>query len=284
MKVRFFDFSQYHNRHPVVGSTHIRVRQLLKYWPEAANYKYGESPDVLIFQKVYVGQDYKFPVHFRGLKILDICDPDWFNGKTAIVETINAMDAVVCPTEAMAGVLRQFTDKPVRVIKDRFDLELVPKPRRHTKPATTVAWFGYRHNIQTMKPALPLIDELGLRLLVLSEDDPIAYQWEKDIKDRYIFVKYAEATFYEDLSKADFVVFPKGLRPQDAFKSNNKAVKAMLAGLPVATDEDSLRRLMDPVERQHEIDTNYDKIVSEYDVRNSVTEYQQLIGELLEGV
>ena len=51
--VRFMTFEQYHGKRNI-GSTRIRVRNLLKHWKEADIYKYGENPDVLIFQKVYM--------------------------------------------------------------------------------------------------------------------------------------------------------------------------------------------------------------------------------------
>ena len=78
-KVSFFTFEAFHAKSNV-GSTKIRVHNLIKYWEEAELYKYGEKPDVMIFQKVYVNKDYKLPVTFPAVKILDICDPDWFEG------------------------------------------------------------------------------------------------------------------------------------------------------------------------------------------------------------
>lgn len=284
MKVRAFTFSQFHNKNPVAGSTHIRVNQLIDNWDEYELYKYGENPDVLILQKVYIAPDYQFIKNFKNTKILDICDPDWFNGKVAIKETIDNVDAVTTPTETMASFLRQLTDKPVVVIKDRFDITKVPEPKKHTGKAKTVVWFGYRHNIDTLKPAMPLIDEYNLNLVIISNDDPLAYNWsvDRDARDRYTFIKYNEDTIYEDLQKADFAVFPKGLRPEDHFKSENKTVKAQLAGLPVAHDLDSFNEYMDCEKRKQWFDTNYDIIKAEYDVNNSVNETKALIKKLSE--
>lgn len=282
--IRFFTFSQFHNKVPPTGSTNIRVNQLVKYWPEADIYKYGENPEVLVFQKVYIAPDYQFPKNFKGIKILDICDPDWFNGKVNVRETIDAMSAVTCPTEHMAKFISQMTDKPVKVIKDRFDLELLPEPKRHFKTASTVLWFGYRHNIETLKPAMYLIDKYKMNLLIIAEDDPLAYNWsaDEDARKRYKFVKYNEDTVYTDMQGADFAVFPKGNRPEDAFKSENKTVKAQLAGLPVAIDTDTFEAYMKPENRQEWFDNNYVKIKEQYDVRNSVLEMKKLIEELKE--
>src|SRR5687768_10393536 len=100
--IKFFTFEKYHNKKGV-GSTKIRVHNLLKYWDEASEYKYGEYADVMIFQKVYCTYDFKYPAHFPGIKILDICDPDWTETPDIYIkETMDAMDAIVCPTEEFA--------------------------------------------------------------------------------------------------------------------------------------------------------------------------------------
>lgn len=283
MNVRFFTFSQFHNKVPPTGSTHIRVHQLLRYWPEAKLYKFGEKPDVLIFQKVYAAPDYHFPKNFPGIKILDICDPDWVDGMSGIKETIDAMDAVTVSSPGLEAIIKQMTDKPVIYIPDRFDLAKVPKPRRHMKPAETVVWFGYRHNAETLKYAMPLIDDLGLKLVTISNDDPMPWQWlpgnkgEDFRKTRYKYLRYDEANIYHDLQRADFAVLPKGARPVDKFKSNNKTVKAILAGLPVAHDSEQLKGFMIPGVRRDYLQHHYRQTIREYDVKKSVEQYQALI-------
>lgn len=273
----------YHNKQPPSGSTHLRVRQLLKYWDEAKLYTYGEKPDVMIFQKVYATQDYRFPLNFPGIKILDMCDPDWLGGQTGIKETIDYMDAVTCSSNGLALFLRQLTDKPVIIIPDRFDVTALPAPKVHEKRAETVVWFGYRHNADTLKPALPLINELGLNLLVIAEDDPLAWQWLPNIigdnfrKEKYQFVKYIEDNIYYDLQRADFAILPHGQRPIDPFKSNNKSIKAILAGLPVAHVGDDVRTFMDAEARRDRVLDTYEKTKVEYDVRKSVEQFKYLI-------
>jgi hypothetical protein len=283
MKVRFFTFSQFHNKIPPVGSTHIRVLQLFKYWPEAKLYKFGENPDVLVFQKVYAAQDYQFPIHFEGIKILDICDPDWLNGMTGLKETIDAMDAVTVSSEGLLKFIKQLTDKPVVLIPDRFDLSPIPKPKQHIGKAEMVVWFGYRHNAETLRPAMNLLNELGLNLLVIADDDPMAWQWipgqpgDEYHRQHYKFLKYREENIYHDLQRADFAIFPAGGRPIDKFKSNNKTVKAILAGLPVAHDADQLRSFVVAGVRQDYIDAHYIQTLEEYDVKKSVQDYKDLI-------
>lgn len=277
--IRFFTYPQFHGKTQQVGSTFIRVTQLLKYWPEAGIYRYGENPDTLILQKVFVTPDYQFPVHFKGKKILDICDPMWLEGYN-VVETAQAMDAVTCPTESLAEFIRQFHTN-VHVIPDRYDIEALPKPKQHTGKAKTVVWFGYSHNATILKAALPLIDELGLKLILISNDDPIYNRYSKRKSEEwYTFKKYEESTIYQDLQEADFAILPDGFRPEDYFKSNNRTIRANLAGLPVAKDSDDVMKYMEGKNRRKWFDENYDNIVKEYDCRLSVEQYKKIISNI----
>lgn len=277
--IRFFTYSMFHGKADPVGSDFIRVMQLIKYWPEAELYKYGENPDVLIFNKVFASQDYKFPIHFENTKILDICDPMWLEGHN-IVETAQAMDAITVPTEPLAEFIRQFHSNVI-VVPDRFDLDILPEPKVHKGKAKTVVWFGYSHNAELLKPAIPLIEELKLNLLIISNDDPIANRWGlRDKKEYYTYKKYNEDTIYEDLQAADFAVLPDGFRPEDKFKSNNKTIKANLAGLPVAKTPEEVKEYMEGKNRRLWFDTNYGLIKQEYDVRNSVKEMKAIINGL----
>jgi len=63
MEVRYFPFTKFHGKGQT-GSTTIRVDNLIKYWKEADIYKYGEKPDVLIWQKVYWLPDWEFQKHY----------------------------------------------------------------------------------------------------------------------------------------------------------------------------------------------------------------------------
>lgn len=279
LRVRYLDFGRYHGKQDVQGSTNIRMKQLESFWDELRPYKYGEKPDVMIFQKVYCTEDYKFPAHLDAIKILDICDPDWLDG-TAIVETCNAMDIVTCPTEALATFLRQFHNN-VHVIPDRFDTSKLPPKKRHDKPAKEVAWFGYAHNAINLKPAMKVLDEYNLKLRLITNEDPYVHQWsDRNRDDYYTFVRYDEETFYQELRKADFALLPEGFRPQDTFKSNNKTVKAILAGLPVAKTKADVESFLDPTRRRLWLEDRYDLIKTEYDVRESVQQYKDIINNL----
>lgn len=284
MGVAVFTFEQFHNKKHI-GSTKIRVRNLYKYWPEAHDYKFGEKPDVMIFQKVYRSGEtfrsaaYSLPGKMQVPTILDICDPDWL-GQAAvskscyITETARMVDAVVTSTEALAEFIRQLTDKPVVCIPDRFVIDEFPPLKQHIGKLKTVVWFGYAHNSEILQYAIPTIKRMGLKLIVISNEDP------KLPHDDYEFVKWESKTAYEHIQRADVALLPVGKRPLDRFKSNNRPVQAILCGLPVARSADDLEALMEPAERTKTVLPLWNEYRKEYDVRKSVEEYKKLIGEL----
>lgn len=286
MKVRFFTFNKFHGKQNT-GSTRIRVENLIKYWPEANMYRYGEMADVMVFQKVYVTDDFRFPLHFPNIKILDICDPDWLDG-VLLKETVDAVDAIVTPTQPIADFISQLTDKPVRVIKDRFDLSEVPPPKKHSKETIKrVVWFGYSHNAECLRTAVPLLARFNIALTVISNDDPQAWRWASHTdqdsaryRQSYTYKSYEQATIYRDLQKADVCILPKGWRPKDRYKSENKTIVANLAGLPVAYNDEDLSQLGNPDYRAKVAKESYNNAVKHYDCRQSVAEYQRLIKEL----
>lgn len=280
MICKSFTFSQFHNRRPPVGSTLIRIHQMFDYWPELSLYKYGDYADVLIFQKVYCTVDYKLPAKFENTTILDVCDADWLDGFN-IKKTVDGVDAVTCSTERLAEFIRQLTDKPVIVIPDRFDMTKVPEPKKHTGKATSAVWFGYKHNADAIKYGINSLKNNNIKLTVISNEDPIAWRWtDESYKDMYTFKKYDEATIYQELQKHDFAFLPKNSRPQDEFKSNNRTIKANLAGLPVVYDKETLEQFMQGSERQKWLDSNYAMIKEDYDIVKSVQQFKELINAI----
>lgn len=278
MNIRFQTFEQIHNRKGV-GSTRIRVHNLIKYWPEADLYKYGEKPDVFIFQKVYVTDTYKLPITYPGIKILDICDPDWYTHHCWLKSTVDGVDAITCPSEALKEFIEQLTDKPVRVIKDRFDLSEFPEPKKHTGDTKSVVWFGYSHNADVLRDVVFSCAKRNLKLVVISDSDPEINRVHDDFKD-YKFIPYKQETLYKELQKYDVCVLPKGQRPQDRFKSDNKTTIARLCGLPVAVNSDELDELKTAEQRNADVAKWYTKTMKEYDCQESVKEYKELIQEI----
>lgn len=284
--VRFFLFEKYHNKRNI-GSSRIRAHNLIKYWPGAALYKYGENPDAMIYQKVYTTLDYKFQQSFGNIQILDICDPDFKDTPDVFIkETMDAMDAVVVPTESFREFLQQMTDTPVRVIKDRFDLEEFPKRKIHQGDAKTCVWFGYAHNAMTLKGAILSLEKRGINIVCVSNEDPMPFRWASkpdEYEKKCKWIKYTHPSAYEAIQLGDIAILPKPCRPFDRFKSENKAVIAQLLGIPVAENADELDALLEADARNKAIDSVYDKLKEQYDCKLSVKEYKELIKEIEDG-
>lgn len=280
--IRFFTFEKFHNKKNT-GSTRIRVANLVKNWPEAELYKYGEKADVMIFQKVYAQPDFDFPITYPAIKILDVCDPDWLEDMP-IKRTIDGMDAITVPTEALKEFIEQMTDKPVKVIKDRFDLSKYPtKPKTHYKKAESLVWFGYSHNARNLKGALNSIIELDLKLTVISNKEPGIMGWAEAThlkKDKYEYIVYKEDEVNYELSQHDIAILPYGNEPKDRFKSENKDIIANLCGLPVVKDREQLEKMLEPKARNAEVKEKHAIATSSYNCVESVLEMKALIEEL----
>lgn len=277
MDVKIFPFEKFHGK-PPTGSGNIRVRNVIKHWPEAREYRYGDNPDVMIFQKVYVTSDFDIHRRFPGIKILDVCDPDWMSHHIYIKRTLDAVDAVTCPTESIKEFLSQMTDKPIKVIKDRYDVSSFPPVVKHERPTQSVVWYGYSHNAEILRDALVSMEKRNLPLTIISDKDP-GLNSLMDKPELYNFVEYDD-NIHQELQKHDVCILPYGNRPEDRFKSENKEIRARLLGIPVAKTAEELDNLMTSEEREREKEKWYAHIMEEYDVRNSIEEYKELIRAL----
>lgn len=268
-----------------IASSKIRGHNLVKHWPELSLYRFGDNPEVLIFQKIYITYNYRFPEHFQGIKILDICDPDWKDTPDVFIkETLDCMDAVVTSSKPLADFLQTMTKTRCLEIKDRFDMDDFPAPKKHYSSATKVAWFGYAHNAESLRFAMPSIESRNLDLIMISNEDPMAWRWATkpdSFQKRYKWIKYQDdMQAREALQEADLVIFPPGARPFDRFKSENKTVVAELCGLPVVRNSEELDKMMNPLERNKYIQSVHATLKKDYDVKRSVEEYKELIDEI----
>lgn len=287
--VKFFHFEKYHGKRNI-GSTRIRVKNLLKHWPEADEYKFGDKAEVMIFQKVYVTGDtfrssaFDFIKHYQGIKILDVCDPDWLGSSAwtkgcLIKQTVDNVDAVVVPTEPLAKFIRQLTDKPVKVIPDRFVIESFPPLKQHTGDVKKAVWFGYAHNAEILKYAMHFIEKNNIHLTVISNEDPRCNTWAEG-EIQYTYKKWEQPTAYDIIRQNDIAILPKGIRVVDKYKSNNRAIQSWLCGVPVCETDADVGKYQDPIERNKAALERYNEYRKEYDVRKSVEQYKELIDEI----
>ena len=265
-----------------VGSSRIRGTWLTKYWPEAEIFQIGKKYDAVIFQKAYFERYMK---EYDGIKILDICDPDWLDGRP-IKACVELCDAVTCSSVALKEFLESITDKPVHYIPDRMDLDYYPKQKIHKGRARSVVWFGYSNNHKLIDSCLFTLARLGLSLTVIS-DHPymppanvqgIDNDW---INENLTNIKYDQDTVnHEILESGDIVINPKIEDGRFKYKSDNKTYTAWALGIPVATNSDELEALVEEEARIKEADKRLAEIKKFYHTQLSVDQYKEIIDKI----
>ena len=127
---------------------------------------------------------------------------------------------VTCSTEL--SKLRSDLGRTV-TIPDSYELPTDPVNygyEPHGKDGKVrVVWCGMGGNAQNLDPLRPIIQELGMELVVISEWDCADKRWNAK-------------TWLHDMSEADIAICPQREWLQPA-KSNTKATQAMALGLPV---------------------------------------------------
>lgn len=259
-----------------IGSSRIRGEWLVKYWQGAELYKYGETYDVIIYQKAYLPEHAKA---FKGIKIFDLCDPDFLHWGYRFIEMINECNAITTSTQELADLIKNYTSKPVVFIPDRHDLEFYKTKKEHKGEAKSVAWFGYSTGFVMLEQVLPLLVKNNLELIVIA-DKPYTMPKSYEGKIKVTNYSWSVNTVNDDILKADFVVNPQAKKGKWRFKSNNKTISAYLLNMPVAENAKHLEKLIDEKFRQEEAEKSRLMAEKEYDIKLSVLDYQDLISKL----
>lgn len=282
MNVAFHTFQEFHGRRQI-GSSRIRAKWLINHWPGAELYVPGKSYDIEIFQKVYWT---KRAEQTPALKILDICDPDWVENDN-VLKMAKLVDGIAFPTSAFNEFFKGYIDKPMKIIRDRIDFNIVKQHKIHSGVATKCVWFGYSHNQDVLQQVIPALRKFNLVLTIISDGMRVFITNAED-KKYFNFVKYDEKTVNDDIIKyGDFVLLPPQL-PNDfgkvnykrMFKSDNKTTLAWGLGMPVANFFEDIEQFVDEKLRIVEADLRRAQALKEYDVRLSIMEYLDLIREL----
>ena len=260
-----------------VGSSRIRVKWLLNYWPEAEDYVMGGQYDTIVFQKVYWRNMLD---EFKGNMIMDLCDPDWLEGKP-VFEFIDKVDAVTTSTEPLAEYIRKMRPKKlVQCVPDRIYIpEHKPVKKVHKGRMQKVVWFGYGQNVQYITRTFDELIQKGLELIVISNEPynpPLAY---KNLQ--VTNVAYSYPGIHAELVKADAVLMPDPIGDERGkYKSNNKTLQSWAVGMPVINLPDDMDRFMDAKERQKESEKRLAEIKNKHDVQLSVKEMKAIIKEI----
>lgn len=268
------------NRRPnTVGSSRIRMKWLLPFFEEAEEYMLGRRYQTLIFQKAYYE---KLAQRFEGVKIFDLCDPDWLDPRP-VVEMISYCDAVTVTTQAIADYLRRLTDKPIVIIPDRVNFQEVKEVKtEHEGRAKSVVWFGYSNNLKYIERTFDYLHAKGLSLTCITDEMTEHYNTNLPMR----FIKYRYEIISQEVVKHDFVIMPDtiDLDGRLKYKSNNKVIQSWAWGMPVAKTPEDIDRFLDPVERRKESLIRQKEVAEKYNITQSVEEYRILIANLKAGM
>lgn len=271
MKIAMLTWEKYDNRRPgSVGSSRIRGDWVMKHCPEIVPFENARHYDAVIYQKAYFEDHMKV---FDGIKIFDLCDPDWFEIRP-VREVLEYMDAVTVPTQALADYIKQMKpDIPVRVIPDRIDPEdHAIKKQIHVGPLRSVVWFGYNSNAVALDQVVIPLREKNINLVVISD---------RPYPDADVNIKYEQETVFEEIIKHDAVLLPSFEKNKRfMFKSNNKLLTSWALGMPVIQEYEDMDKFNDPKERKAESDLRYTEVREKYHVALSGPEYLELINEI----
>lgn len=277
MKTGILTFEQFLGKKDV-GSSRIRGHWIAQHWKEAGAdlgeceiFRYGVRYDAVIFQKAYFVE---YAKDFKGIKILDLCDPDWLHWSYKVVEMLQEVDAVTVSSMELMKAVSKFTDKPVYFVPDRADLSVMLPPKEHVGPTKIVAWFGYAHNFPILDSAVKALYDKKLELVVISDN---TYTPPAAFKVTVRNYPFSVATYMKDLQEADIVINPKYDKGKWKYKSENKTVIAKALGLPVAHNGDELNALMTEEARQKASKEGLEWVKNEMDILQSVVDYKDVI-------
>jgi hypothetical protein len=283
-RVGFLTFEQIRSE-VGLGSTRIRARWLINHWEEAELFTIGRKYDAVVFQKAY-WVDYAR--QFSGIKILDLCDPDFLDWKSQCIAMAEMCDAVVTSTTSLADALGSFISTPIKVIPDRIDFDSIKATRKEAgygKPIRTAAWYGYSENFASLDSAVEDLISLGIPRLIVIASPLKPYQLPSRL-ERYITLincEWDEELAPSILVQADIIINYSLSYGRWVYKSDNKSSLAWALGIPVAHSKEELIKLMAAPARDAESEQKYILVKSEYDVRHSVRQYRDLLESLRNG-
>lgn len=293
MNGAFLSFERYHGKENI-GSSRIRANWVMKHWPEAfgkvETYVQGKAYDFLVYQKVYWPKHAK---NFKGVKILDMCDADWYDWQYPIVEMLTYMDAVTVSTEKLKKAVEDLIEGmiehgdikekiPVYFVPDRMDPDFhQPRKTKHAEAIKWAVWYGYGHNLKALDPVISFLKTRSVNLVVISDQmyrqADLNFPWKVDTVNADI-VGHRDGEYVEH----DIVINPKLEFGKWQYKSNNKTTSAWALGMPVAHTPEEFDLLVSKQSREAEAQKRLLEVERDYHPRLSAMQYVEIILDSLE--
>ena len=280
MNIAWIVFDKWHGRKiGSIGSSIIRARWLLPHWPEAELWTHGMKADAYIFQKVYWKH---FMKDCKAKKILDLCDPDWFNTKNSLdlTDIAHYIDAITCSSQELVDLVKKYVSVPVFYVPDRVDPAIFGEPKEHTGKIEKAAWIGYWHNADDLFKDGVILSSLAnknITLKIISNQD-----WQP-ISDYGLNIensKFDWDSLSSELKDCDILLNPRPIYKHYRFKSNNKTLIAWANGWPAAETLDDLKKFGDPITREKEKEKRLKEIEEKWHIRYSIKEYNEILAKI----
>ena len=147
--------------------------------------------------------------------VVDFCDDhfDWVHYK----EALRLADAVTCPTEAMAQIIKKH-GRDAMVIADPYEY---PEAKPHYN-GVNLLWYGHGVNKKSLERIMPDLENYPLRV----------------VSNFGGTIPWSHETMLEEFARADIVIIPK----TEEYKSPNRAIEAIRQGcFVVAEPQPSLK-------------------------------------------
>lgn len=193
-------------------------------------------------------------------------------------EAIGYCDAVTVASEELKKYIEQFTDKPVYFIPDRLKLDLFTPRKKHEGRAKKIVWFGYSSNAHYLNRTLPILADYNLELTVISNEDFYVPGTVENVPVNNI--RYSYNTINEEIKKHDLALLPTPDDYRGKFKTNNKLQNCWALGVPVVQTPDDLERLIDPENRNKQMQKDLKQVTEKYDIKLSVKEYKKVLEDI----
>ena len=144
--------------------------------------------------------------------VVDFCDDhfDWVHYK----EALRLADAVTCPTEAMAQIIKKH-GRDAMVIADPYEY---PEAKPHYN-GVNLLWYGHGVNKKSLERIMPDLENYPLRV----------------VSNFGGTIPWSHETMLEEFARADIVIIPK----TEEYKSPNRAIEAIRQGCFVVAEPQS---------------------------------------------
>jgi len=260
----------------------------------------ARNADVVIFQKKYWGHlpQMQLKIFKRlGKKIIfDLSDSDWgdHNRHAHLNAAVDCADAFICSTPPIYDWLKaRAKGRSVTLIPDRLDLndyKFEDMKVHKDVDVPLVGWIGNYHTMASLYVIRKLIKEVmdikPFKLRIICDRHPIMDQVEWPFE--FEFKEWKLESWKQDFADCDITINPRIEDETTVGKSLNKTVTSWLMGIPCVsyhTNPDWVKEICHLVEsvdnRQENIVKNRMFCEKEYDMKDSVKQFEQVIEEVM---